>query len=174
MSLALPRRPRSPYLLYAPFLLLYTAIVLALHNEALQGDEGRYLSLARNLLAGFYSPPAAGINLWNGPGYPLFLAPFVALRLPLLALALLNAALQYGSVVLLHQSLEHVASRRAALAFGLLWACYYPSFQELPLIATEPLACFLAAGLTLCLTKSLNGGGRGSRWRRASCSGISA
>ena len=161
MSTTTPRPPRSPFLLYAPFLLVYTGIVLALHKAALQGDEGRYLAFAQNLLHGFYSPPAPDINLWNGPGYPLLLVPFLALRLPLLSIALLNAGLLYGSVVLLHKSLAHVAPYRAAVAFSLFWACYYPSFQELPLIATEPLACFLAAALALCVTRSFTGGGRG-------------
>lgn len=160
--MAMPNQPRSPFLLYAPFLLFYAAIVLALHRDALQGDEGKYLAFAQNLLHGFYSPPAPDINLWNGPGYPLLLVPFVALRLPLIAITLFNAALQYGSVVLLHKSLTQVTSHRAAVGFSLFWACYYPSFQELPLIATEPLSCFLAAALTFCLTRSLNGAGGGS------------
>ncbi len=155
-----PKRERSPFLLYAPFLLVYTAIVLALHRDAMEGDEGRYIAFAQNLLQGFYSPPAPDINLWNGPGYPLLLVPFVALRLPLLSITLLNAILHYGSVVLLHKSLVRVAPYRAAVAFSLFWACYYPSFQELPLIAPEPLACFLAAALILFLTKAFNGAGR--------------
>lgn len=149
-----------PYLLHAPFLVLYAAIVLTLHQDALQGDEGRYLSYAQNLLNGFYSPPAPEISLWNGPGYPLLLTPFVALQLPLLAITLFNAVLQYGSVLLVHHALLLVAPPRAALGFSLFWACYYPAFQELPLIATEPLASFLAAALAFFLTKAFAGAGR--------------
>lgn len=156
------RQPRSPVLLYAPFLLLYAGIVVALRRGAPQGDELRYLAFAQNLLDGFYSPPPPAINLWSGPGYPLLLAPIVALGLPLLWATLLNAALQYGSVVLLHASLERVTTRRAAIGFSLFWGCYYPAFQELPRIATEPLACFLAAALAFCLTRAF-GGGRGYR-----------
>jgi hypothetical protein len=75
-------------------------------------------------------------------------------------MAMLNAALQYGSVVMLHQALTRVAPHRAAVGFSLFWACYYPAFQELPLLATEPLTCFLAAALALCATRAFGGAGR--------------
>src|SRR5690349_1086566 len=42
------------------------------------GDEWRYLYYADNLLHGFYSPHDR-VFLWNGPGYPLLLAPFVGI-----------------------------------------------------------------------------------------------
>src|SRR5690348_11128528 len=67
----------KPFLAFLPFLLLYAALILFLNNDALFGDEGRYLQFAHNLLHGFYSPPPPDINLWNGPGFPVYLMPFV-------------------------------------------------------------------------------------------------
>ena len=41
------------------------------------GDEQRYIDYANNLWNGFYSPDFPNIFIWNGPGYPIFLMPFI-------------------------------------------------------------------------------------------------
>lgn len=48
----------NPYLLFLPLLFLYIAIVLIFSKDVFQGDEGRYIGFAKNLIQGFYSPPA--------------------------------------------------------------------------------------------------------------------
>ena len=145
---------KSPFLVYLPFLFLYLLLVLKLHGDQMVGDEGRYYGFAQNLLNGFYSPPPPDINLWNGPGYPIFLMPFVALGLPLICITLCNAFFQYLSIIFLFKAiLLQTGSRKIAYVFSMFWACYYIAFQELGGIITEPLTSFLTAWLIYLLSK---------------------
>ncbi|MFK7907252.1 MAG: ArnT family glycosyltransferase [Chitinophagales bacterium] len=133
----------SPFLQYLPFLLLYITLVLVLHEDSFSGDEGRYYQFAENLIKGFYSPSSPDFNLWNGPGYPIFLMPFVYFGLPLLSITLFNALFQYLSIVFLHQSLRRYLSTKTSSFIAFLWGCYYISFQELGGILTESFSLFL-------------------------------
>ncbi len=133
----------NPYLLFLPFLFLYIVIVIMHPTNGNQGDESRYLMFANNLLHGFYSTPAPAINIWNGPGYPILLMPFVALHLPLIAITLLNAVLYYFSVILLYKSLQQFVSFNKTIFISFCWACYYISFDEMASILPEVFTSFL-------------------------------
>ena len=146
--------PKNPYLLFLPFLIFFIVFIILFHTDGLEGDEGRYLMFAQNLLHGFYSPPAPAINLWNGPGYPIILMPFVALRLPLIAMTLLNALFYYLSIVFLFKALLRIVSFGKALAFSLFWACFFSAYQKMPRITTETFTLFLVALLMFCLLKA--------------------
>ncbi len=135
----------KPAVMFLPFLILYVLIILKVSTHELVGDEGRYYEFANNLLNGYYSPPAPNINLWSGPGYPIFLVPFVWLKMPLLVIKLANAFLQYFSIVLLFLAINKYTSKTYALILSFFWALYYISYQELPLMLTEPLTSFLSA-----------------------------
>jgi hypothetical protein len=137
----------NPWLGWMPFLLLYVVLIALGHRDAMEGDEGRYFMFAQHLAEGFYSP-REGLNLWNGPGYPLVLVPFVWLQTPLLWAVLLNAVFQYASLVMLYKSLRLLVSNKLSLIFSLIWAFYYVAYKELAWLYTEPLsscliACFL-------------------------------
>lgn len=155
---------RNPYLLFLPFLIIFVAIVLKMNNDALLGDEGRYLTFARNLLNGFYSPPPPDINLWNGPGYPFILMPFVALRLPLISITLLNAVFYYLSIVLLFKALRYFVSYKKSLAFSVFWGLYYTAYIQLPEIYTESLMYFLISLLILCTLRAYHTAERKYIW----------
>lgn len=144
----------NPYLLFIPFLLLFSAIIIKTNNNALQGDEGRYLTFAENLLKGFYSPPPPDINLWNGPGYPIILVPFVAFNLPLLCITLLNAIFYYLSVVLLFKAMISFVSYKKALILSIFWGLYYTAYIQLPEIYTEPFMYFLISLLIVCVSRA--------------------
>jgi 4-amino-4-deoxy-L-arabinose transferase-like glycosyltransferase len=133
----------NPFILFLPYLLLFLMIVLKSHSDTMDGDEGRYYLMAQNLVNGFYSPPLPNINLWNGPGYPIFLMPFVLLKLPLISITLTNAFLQYFSIILLYYSILKYTNKTVALFFSFFWASYYIAYQELALILTEPFSSFL-------------------------------
>jgi hypothetical protein len=120
---------RNPFILFLPFLILYVTLILILATNESNGDEGRYLMYAQNLTQGFYSPPPPAIDLGNGPGYPLLLAPFVALNLPLIFIQLLNAIFYYLSIAFLFKSLQQIVSLRFTIVFSLIWALY-PIFYE--------------------------------------------
>lgn len=146
----------NPFLLFLPFLILFLAIVVKLNNNALQGDEGRYLTFAENLLNGFYSPPPPDINLWNGPGYPIILIPFVAFHLPLLCITILNAVFYYLSVVLLFKAMRPFVSYNKASIFCIFWGLYYTAYIQLPEIYTEPFMYFLISLFILCTARAFD------------------
>jgi hypothetical protein len=135
----------NPLIIFSPYLILFIFIVLRYSSDQWGGDEARYYAFAKNLLMGFYSPPPPNINLWNGPGYPLFLIPFVWFDLPLIIIKLTNAILQYLSIILLFYAIKKYTSRNIAFFFSIFWASYYISYQELFLIMTEPLTSFLSS-----------------------------
>ena len=100
---------KNPFLLFLPFLIFYVIFILIFATDELNhDDQGRYLMYAHNLINGYYSPPAPNIDLGNGPGYPLILAPFVALHLPLICIKLLNAVFYYLSIIFLFKSLRQI------------------------------------------------------------------
>jgi hypothetical protein len=110
----------------------------------LVGDEGNYLGLATNLTHGFFSPPGA-IHLWWGPGFPLLLAPLVALHAPLLVLRLLNAALVVGALICIYATVRCFLPRLVAGLATAFLAVYVPAVQPLALVLSEPLAVLLAS-----------------------------
>ncbi len=151
------------YLQYTPFLLLYFCIAGYLHGDAFTGDEGRYFQFAENLLNGFYSPTPPDINLWNGPGYPIFLMPFVYFGLPLIVVTLFNAAFQYLSIAFLHLSLREYVSNRLATLIGVAWGCYYISYQELGSMLTEPFSLCLISLFVYAFVRAHSA--EGKKWR---------
>lgn len=132
----------NPWINFLPFLAIYLLIAGISHQNEMQGDEGRYYMFAQNLAAGFYSPKAA-LNLWNGPGYPLILVPFVWMNSPLIIPVLLNAVFQYLSLVFLFKSLQLLVTNSLSWIFSLCWAFYYVAYKELGWLYTEPLSSCL-------------------------------
>jgi len=148
---------RNPYFIFLPFLFFYAYIIFINKWPKLYGDEVRYADFAWNLLHGYYSPKPPHINLWNGPGYPLLLVPFMALRVHALYITLMNAVLQYFAVVFLYKALKLVTNNKIALIFSLLLAVYPNVLAILPILYTEALTIFLVSALiysiTLCYTR---------------------
>jgi hypothetical protein len=147
---------KNPYLIFLPFLLLYIAIILFLPTDGKFGDETYYLKFAHNIINGFYSPSAPDVDLMYGPGYPIIIAPFIALNLPLIYITLLNAALYYFSIILLFKSLLLVVNFRIAVITSLFWALYYHSFEQLHLIYTETITSFLISLIIYCTIKTFS------------------
>lgn len=119
----------------------------------MDGDEARYVNFAEHLLNGYYSTAAPNINLWNGPGYPIFLMPFIGLQLPLILITLTNAVMQYLSIVLLYYAILKFTNQTKAILFSLFWACYYIAYQELGQILTEDLSNFLITLILFFIAK---------------------
>jgi hypothetical protein len=142
-----------PYLSLLPFLLLYGLLIILQNDNALFGDEGRYLQFSHNLLSGFYSPPAPNINLWNGPGFPIYLMPFVAFNAPLLLIKLYNAILYYFTLVLFFKTLLNYTDEKKSFISTVILGCYYMPFKGFPHILSETLVIFLVASITYTATK---------------------
>ncbi len=134
---------RNPYVLFLPFLILYTVVVLIFNNDVLEGDEQGYMFFAKNLLHGFYSPPAPNIDLWWGPGYPILLLPFLFFKLPLISIPLANAIFQYLSIVFLYKAMMYYVKFQNAFIFSLFWAFCYSSYSTIATIYAESFALFL-------------------------------
>ena len=143
----------NPLLIFFPFFIIFVLIILRFNSDVLAGDEGRYYEFSKNIILGFYSPPAPDINLWSGPGYPLVLVPFVWLNAPLVVIKLANAVFQYFSIIFLFHAITRYVSRGYALLFSFSWALYYISYQELYSMLTEPLASFLCALILYLITR---------------------
>jgi hypothetical protein len=132
-------------------------------DNAIEGDESRYLYFAHNLINGFYSPPPPNINLWNGPGYPIMLIPFVSLKTPLVYIVLFNGLLNYLSIILLFKALRLIVSTRVAFIFSFFWGCYYAAFEDMLRIYTESFTSFLVSLLVFLLVKSFSKGAKGTK-----------
>jgi len=137
-----------------PFLLLYIAVCILLSKDTLEGDEGRYLGFADNLLHGFYSPPYPDIDLWNGPGYPMFLAPFIFFRIPLIIIRLINGFFLYFSLILSYKTFSLYSSQKTSIIFTFLLGLYYPIFELLPFILTECLTWFIMSLICFLLVRT--------------------
>lgn len=146
---------KNPFLLFLPFLILDICIVFKFRNFILSADGPRYIYFAQNLTHGFYSPPPPAINLWNGPGYPIILAPFILLNIPFIFITLLNACFHYLSIVLLYKSLVKMVSAKKAVLFSFLWAFYIVAYEQIPYVATEPFTFFLITVIIFFLIRSL-------------------
>jgi len=145
---------RNPYFLFFPFFLLYATFVILNSKSILAGDEIRYLFFAKNLTHGYYWRPADRIGLGNAPGYPIVLLPFVALNIPLIYVKLLNAVLQYLSIIFLFKSLKKIVSFEKAAILSVCWACYYNVLDFMALVSSEAISIFLVSVLLFFLVKS--------------------
>ncbi len=126
---------------------LYVLIVLAAQTSDFQGDEGRYVMFANNLLHGFYSPSDPDkINLWNGPGYPIVLLPFIILKLPLLTAKLLNAFFLLAVVIYFYHTLRLYMRKQHAELFSCLIGLYPPFLLRLHFLLTEIFVFFIMSG----------------------------
>jgi len=148
---------RNPYLIFLPFLVLYTIVIIINKWPTLYGDEIRYADFAWHLLHGHYSPPKPHIDLWNGPGYPLTIVPFMWLKIHSLTITLMNAIYQYFALIFLYKALQLVSNHKMALLFTLPLAVYPNALSILPIMYTEAFTYFLVSSfiysLTLCYAR---------------------
>lgn len=144
------------YYKFIPFLLLYAAIAILFPKEITVGDQTRYLWFANNLLNGFYSPPYPAIDIWNGPGYPLFLAPFIFLKCSYVFLRLLNAILLYFSLIITYKTFRFYSSSKSSLFFTVLLGLYFPIYEVLRQVLTESLTWFLISLICFLFVKNFS------------------
>lgn len=116
------------------------------------GDEPRYLQYAQNLLHGYFSHKGQ-VDLWSGPGYPLFIAAFMKMGFQVIGLRLLNAFLQYASIVLLFKTIQYWTSQQKAFWLSMAWACYYIAYKEMLYVYTEPLTSLLIVLIAFSISK---------------------
>jgi hypothetical protein len=131
---------------FLPLLFLYIIIAVAKSTDIFIGDENRYIMFANNLTHGHYSP-LDYISLWNGPGYPIILAPFVLLKLPWITAKLLNPLFLFMAVLYFYKTLRlYIEDERRRILFSYLLGVYPPFFIYIHQILTETLSVFLICG----------------------------
>lgn len=164
--------PRAPSLRLLPLLALYFLFVLLKARNVFIGDEERYVLGARNILKGFLASEET-LFLWNGPGYPLYLVPFVGLGLPLILAKLGNAVFLYLAMVRFHHSLDQAAGAgksagavNTAGGWGTLAVTYVLGIyllihsSSIELLMTEGLSAYLVCGAAHHYLTSLRPAGR--------------
>lgn len=131
----------------------YLLVCIFCAHQPLVNDEGRYCQYAENLTKGFYAPLDTK-NLWNGPGYPLFISIFILFEIPIVAAKYCNAFFLIGAVLFLYRSLCLYTSIRKAFWCTVLFALYPPLLPELPRLLTESLSVFLVSGFVYFVLRS--------------------
>ena len=144
---------RNPFLLFAPFLILYFIVIIIFRPTGMVGDESRYLIYAQYMINGFL--PDSEINfdtLGNGPGYSIILIPFVALHISVLWMTLINAIFYYLSIVFLYKALLQFVNICFALIVSIFWACYFNLYENMIFLLPETFTVFLICLLIFCVT----------------------
>jgi 4-amino-4-deoxy-L-arabinose transferase-like glycosyltransferase len=150
-----------------PILGAYTLIsVLKPHPSGT--DETTYIGYARNLTHGHYAQPHTlnpSAFLWHGPGLPAFLAPLVALHVPLgLMRVLAGPVLLFAAFCVFERLARLYVSERAALfaTYGL--ALYLPFLTVIGDIYVEALATLCLTLAVFFMVRSYRGGRRDHYW----------
>jgi len=151
---------RLELLLFSSTLVFYGVVVFLSHRPDLIWDEGRYLWFAENLTQGFYVTQQEP-DLLNGPGYPLVLAPLVALKVPLMGLRLLNAVFMALAAWFSFRAVLPYTGRQWALGVALVTALHPNLVRTAPYLMTEALAVCCVAGFAWAFTAAL----RTEEWR---------
>jgi len=116
-------------------------------------DECRYINNSRNLLNWFNLSSGYEIDIWSGPGYSIFLMPFVALDSSRVTLIFANVLLSLVAVFLLFRAARIFLSIKRSVIISLIWILYYPHFPEIFSVLTEPLTTVLVLSITLFIFK---------------------
>ncbi len=116
------------------------------HPGLVQG-ENRYVTDAAKLIESGDRVIERDPVPWNGPGYPLFLVPFLLLHAPNIVIRLANAALLLLGSLYLVRTLRYYVRERWAYVAVYCVGLYPVLLKYLPRIITEPICVFLACGL---------------------------
>jgi 4-amino-4-deoxy-L-arabinose transferase-like glycosyltransferase len=134
-------------------------------------DFASYLKLACRFATGEPLPPVENARFFQAWGYPVALAPFMAMfGNPLLVAKVLNIVMGCGSLLLLVAVATRAAGRRVGLLTGLLFLAWPARVLLVTVVASEHLALLLTLACMLCLIRVLDG--RGHPWRWALLAGV--
>lgn len=113
------------------------------------GDEQRYIDYANGLWKGEYSPSYPNVFIWNGPGYPIFLMPFVKVGFNIFGLRLINGLLYIFSLILFDRFIQRIFNRKIANFVLIFMIFYIPIYSEITQVITESLTLFLVINLII-------------------------
>lgn len=148
-----------PQILVLPLLGLYLAVAVIASTPRFEGDESGYVGIASRM-AGNADMSQQGLRLWWGPGYPLILVPFVALKLPWIAAKCLNAGFLFAAIIYFLALMRRYVSGTAALVITLAFGLYPPFMRELHQLIAESLTVLLVCGFLFHFCALYNGASR--------------
>lgn len=133
------------WILFIPLLLFYFFYTITSERNSFVGDEIRYMGFANNIINGHYATPdLANEFLWNGPGYPLFLAFLIFIKAPLILFRLFNSLFLFFGVLFLFRTLKIKISFKYSFLLSCFAGLSHPYvFNSLASIYTEALCFFL-------------------------------
>lgn len=137
-----------------PLLVIYTLNTLFFTDRELNTDEIRYVMFATNLVNGFYTE-TDNPNLMNGPGFPLYLAIYLKLGLPLIVPKLVNGLLLLFAAFFLYRSLLPYVPKKAALIATYCFGLYLPMFGWIRINFSESVSLFLICGFMYFMIRLL-------------------
>jgi 4-amino-4-deoxy-L-arabinose transferase-like glycosyltransferase len=144
---------RKVFIYLLPLFMLYCIAFSFLADKTIDyGDEVRYAMYAENLTKGFYAPPDT-LLLWNGPGYPLLLAPFAYFHIPWIYAKMLNPVFIFIAVCLFFAVIRNFTREKPAIFFTYLFGLYPPFFAEMQYLLTEPFSLMLMSLFALLCWK---------------------
>ncbi|CAM4170704.1 glycosyltransferase family 39 protein [Zobellia roscoffensis] len=138
--------------IFLPLLIIYLIIIGVFSSNELAGDEIRHMHYANNLAEGYYTE-ADNPEIGNGPGYPIFITPFVSLGIPLVFVKLLNAFLLFGAVLFFFKTLKFYLPFKKSVVFSYILGFYPPFMKYSVLLHSELLALFLICGFLYNMIK---------------------
>ena len=126
---------------YLPILTIYFGLIFVFGANELVSDRLRYWLFSENLLNGFYFDPKN--TLWNGPGYPIFIALLRSLGFGWEIIVYTNAVLLYLSVLFFEKIISKFIEKPIYITY--LFAFWEPVllYQYLPHLMTEVFVIFL-------------------------------
>lgn len=150
------------WLSFLPLLLIYLAITIFFSKNYLQGDEGRYIQFAQNLLNGFYAMPDLKPGfLWNGPGYPLLISILKFTDSPLMLYRIVNSILLFFGIIFFYKSLKFNFSKKPAIALSyFLGLTHHVFLIAITRVLTESLSFFLITFSLFHFIKYRSGGNK--------------
>ena len=126
---------------YLPILIIYFGLIFVFGANELVSDRLRYWLFSENLLNGFYFDPKN--TLWNGPGYPIYIALLRSLGIGWEIIVYTNGVLLYLSVLFFEKIISKFIEKPIYITY--LFAFWEPVllYQYLPHLMTEVFVIFL-------------------------------
>ena len=126
---------------YLPILLAYIGLILIFGANELVSDRLRYWIFSENLSNGYYFDPE--FALWNGPGYPLYIAFLRIFGLGWKFIVFTNAILLFLTVIIFERIVSKFIKNPFFIVY--LFAFWEPVllYQYLPHMMTEVFVIFL-------------------------------
>ena len=147
----------NSFILFLPYLFFYVGLGIYFRfNGPVGGDEGHYFQFAQNLRHGFYSS-RINVDLWYGPGFPIYLLVGSFLGLSKLGFVIMNGVFLYLSVVIFNiTTRKYLDNKNLAFYSSIFLASYAVTFRMISFIHPELFTIFLVSSILFLALNAFN------------------